>query len=160
MHERYTSNDLIRVANGAGVNITHVGKSILLNPSCPLCLNNILHVPHAHKQLVSIHRFNLDNHTYIKLHPFFILIKDQATRKVLLRSPCRGGLYPLLQHLPSPTQRLILSAIKPSLEWLHCHLGHPTRDIVSHIIRTNKFSCSPSDTIESMCDACLYGKAH
>jgi hypothetical protein len=35
MHKRYTGNDQIRVANGAGVNITHVGKSILPNPSLP-----------------------------------------------------------------------------------------------------------------------------
>jgi hypothetical protein len=160
MHERYTDNDHIRAANGAGMNITHVGKSILPNPSRPLYLNNILHVSHAHKQLVSIHRFNLDNHTYIELHPFYFLIKDQATRKVLLRGPCRGDLYPLPKHLLSPTQHLILSTIKPSLEWRHCHLGHPACDIISCIIRTNKLSCSPSDSIESVCDACLCGKAH
>jgi hypothetical protein len=160
MHKRYTGNDQLKAANGAGVNITHIGKSILPNPSLPLYLNNILHVPHAHKQLVSIHRFNLDNHTYIELHMFFFFIKDQATRKVLLCGPCRGGLCPLPQHLLSPTQYLILSAIKPPLEWWHCRLGHPPRGIVSCIIRTNKLSCSPSDSIESMCDACLYGKAH
>jgi hypothetical protein len=160
MHERYTGNDQIRAANGAGMNITHVGKSILPNPSCPLYLNNILHVSHAHKQLVSIHRFNLDNHTYIELHLLFFLIKDQATRKVLLHGPCRSGLYPMPRHIPSPTQCLILSTIKPSLERWHCRLRHPVRDIVSHIIRTNKLSCSPSDSIESVCDACLRGKAH
>jgi hypothetical protein len=147
MHERYTGNDQIRAANGVGMDISHVGKSILPNPSRPLYLNNILHVPHAHKQLMSI-------------HPFFFLIRDQATRKVHLHGPCRGGIYPLPQHLPSPTQHLILSAIKPSPEWWHRRLGHPTRDIVSCIIRTNKLSCSPSDSIELVCDACLRGKAH
>jgi hypothetical protein len=116
MHERYTDNDQIKAANGAGMNITHVGKSIFPNPSHPLYLNNILHVPHAHKQLVSIHFFNLDNHTYIKLHPFIFFIKDQGTRKVLLPGSCRSSLYPLPQHLSSPTQRLILSAIKPAPE--------------------------------------------
>jgi hypothetical protein len=84
MHERYTSNDQIRAANGEGMNITHIGKLVLPNPSRPLYLNDVLHVPRAHKQLVSIHRFNLDNHTFIELHSFFFLIKDQATRKVLL----------------------------------------------------------------------------
>jgi hypothetical protein len=147
MHECYTGNDQIRAANGVGMDISHVGKSILPSPSRPLYLNNILHVPHAHKQLMSIHLF-------------FFLIRDQATRKVHLHGPCRGGLYPLPQHLPSPTQHLILSAIKPSPEWWHCRLGHPTCDIVSCIIRTNKLSCSPSDSIELVCDACLRGKAH
>jgi hypothetical protein len=62
--------------------------------------------------LSQIYRFTLDNHTFIKLHLYFFLIKDQTTKKVLLRSQCRRGLYPLLLHLPSPTQKLILSAIK------------------------------------------------
>jgi hypothetical protein len=95
MHERYTSNHQISVANGACMNITHVDKSILPNPSHPLYLNNILHVPHANKQLVPIHCFNLNNHTYIELHIFFFLIKDQATRMVFLHGPFRCGLYPL-----------------------------------------------------------------
>jgi hypothetical protein len=160
MHERYTGNDQIRAANGAGINITHVGKSILPNPSHPLYLNQVLRVPHAHKQLMSIHCFNLDNHTFIELHHLFFLIQDQATRKVLLHSPCRGGLYPLPQHLSSPTQRLILSAIKPSPDRWHCHFVHHAREIVSRVIRDNKLSCSPGDSIESVCDACLHGKAH
>jgi hypothetical protein len=75
MHERYVDNDQIRAANGAGMNITHIGKSILPNSFCPLYLNHVLHVPRAHKQLVSIHHFNLDNHIVIELHPFFFLIK-------------------------------------------------------------------------------------
>jgi hypothetical protein len=160
MHERYTDNDQIRATNGAGINITHVGKSILPNPSHPLYLNQVLRVPHAHKQLMSIHCFNLDNHTFIELHHLFFLIQDQATRKVLLHSPCRGGLYPLPQHLSSPTQRLILSAIKPSPDRWHCHFVHHAREIVSRVIRDNKLSCSPGDSIESVCDACLHGKAH
>jgi hypothetical protein len=113
MHERYNNNNQIRAANGAGMDIVHMGNSVLPSSTCPLQLNQVLHIPHAHKQLVSIHRFNLDNNTFIKLHPFFFLIKDQVTRRVLLRGPCRGGLYPLPQ-LSSSTHKFILSAIKLS----------------------------------------------
>jgi hypothetical protein len=56
MHERYNGADQIRVANGACMNIAHVGKSVIPSPSCPLHLNRALHVPHAHKHLISIHR--------------------------------------------------------------------------------------------------------
>jgi hypothetical protein len=90
------------VANVAGMDIIHVDKSVLSTPTCPLHLNHVLHLPCAHKHLISIHHFNLDNNNFIELHPFFFLIKDQVTRKMLLRRPCRGGLYPLPQ-LPSPT---------------------------------------------------------
>jgi hypothetical protein len=159
MHERYNGHDQIRAANGAGMDIDHIGKSVIPTSSRPLHLNHVLHVPRAHKQLVSIHRFTLDNHTFIELHPYFFLIKDQATEKVLLRSPCRGGLYPLLS-LPSSTQKLILSAIKPSSQRWHYRLGHPSRDIVLRVIKNNNLSYLSLDYPESVCDACLRAKAH
>jgi hypothetical protein len=160
LHDRYNGNEQIRVANGAGMDITHIGKSVVPTTSRPLHLNNVLHVPQAHKQLVSIHRFTLDNHTFIELHPYFLLIKDQATKKVLLRGPCRRGLYPLPLHLPSPTQKLILSAIKPSFQRWHCRLGHPSQDIFLRVIKNNNLSCSSLQSPESVCDACLRTKAH
>jgi hypothetical protein len=159
MHERYHWTDQIRAANGAGMDIVHVGKSVLPTITHPLHLNHVLHVPNTHKQLISIHRFNLDNNTFIELHPFFFLIEDQVTRKVLLRGPCRGGRYPLPQ-LSSPTQKLILSAIKSSSERWHCRLGHPALDIVLHVIRDNNLSCYGFASSESVCDACLRAKAH
>jgi hypothetical protein len=113
MHDRYTSNDQIHAANDAGMEIVYVGKSVLPTSTRSLHLENALHVPHAHKNLVSIHHFNIDNNTFVELHPFFFLIKGQVTRKILLCGPCKGGLYPLTA-LPSPTQKILLSAVKPS----------------------------------------------
>jgi hypothetical protein len=81
-------------------------------------------------------------------------------RKVLLREPCRGGLYPLPHQLPSPTQKLILSTIKPSSDRWHLRLGHPAQNIVLRVIRDNNLSCSVLGPRESVCDACLHGKAH
>jgi hypothetical protein len=40
-------------------------------------LNNALHVPSTHKSLISVHRFTLDNDTFIEFLPYFFLIKDQ-----------------------------------------------------------------------------------
>jgi hypothetical protein len=159
MHETYHGNDQIRAANDAGMDITHVNKAILPAPTQSLHLNNVLHVPNSHKQLVSIHRFNLDNNAFIELHPLFFLIKDHLTRKVLLCGPCRGGLYPLPQ-LPQSTQKLLLSAIKPSSQRWHCRLGHPSRDIVRCVLRSNNLLCSGLDSDETICDACLHAKAH
>jgi hypothetical protein len=155
LHNHYNGNDQIRATNGASLDIDHIGKSLLPTSTRPLHLHNVLHVLHAHKHLVSIHRFNLDNNTFIELHPFFFLIKDQVTRRVLLRDPCRGGLYPI-PSLPSSSHKLILSAIKPSSSRWHCRLGYPAHEIVSH----NKLPCSGVASPESVCDACLHGKAH
>jgi hypothetical protein len=140
MREHYNGNDQIWAVSSAGIDIIHIGTYVLPSPIRPLHLHNVLHVPRAHKQLVSIHRFNLDNNTFIELHPFFFLIKDQVMRKLLLQSPCRGGLYPL-PPLPSPTQKLILFAIKSTSARWHCRLGHPVRDIVPCVIHNNNIPC-------------------
>jgi hypothetical protein len=160
LHDRYNGNDQIRAASGVGMDITYIGNSVVPTLSCPLHLNHVLHVPQAHKHLVSIHRFTIDNRTFIELHPYFFLIKDQAKKRVLLQGPCRRGLYPLPLHLPSPTQKLILFTIKPSLQWWHCRLGHPSQDIVSRVVKNNSLSCSHLQSSESICDACLRAKAH
>jgi hypothetical protein len=74
------------------MNISHIGHSKFAHPHGSFDLNNILHVPKASKNLLSVHRFTLDNHVFIEFHPFFFLIKDQETRRVLFRGPCHGGL--------------------------------------------------------------------
>jgi hypothetical protein len=66
MHERYNGNDQILVANGACMDVNHIGKYVIPTSSLLLHLNHVLHLPRAHKQLVSIHHFTLDNNTFIE----------------------------------------------------------------------------------------------
>jgi hypothetical protein len=95
MHDAYGGHDQIHVADGSGMHIAHIGTSIIPTPSRALTLNNVLHVPSTQKNLFSVHRFALDNDTFIEFHPYFFLIKDRKMRKVLLHGQCKGGLYPL-----------------------------------------------------------------
>jgi hypothetical protein len=95
MQEAYTGSDQIHTVNGAGMEISHVGSSIIPTSTRNLILKNVLHVPTVTKNLISVHKFTLDNDMFIEFHPFYFLIKDHKTRKVLLPGPCRGGLYPL-----------------------------------------------------------------
>jgi hypothetical protein len=94
MHDTYLSNDQIHATNGSGMDITRIGNSIIPTSSHNLVLNNVLHVPSTHKNLISVHRFTLDNDIFIEFHPYFFLIKDRKMRKVLLHDPCKGVLYP------------------------------------------------------------------
>jgi len=89
IQEKYTGNDKIRTANGAGMNINHIGNAIVRTPHRDLHLNNVLHVPQAKKNLVSVHRLTKDNKAFLEFHPNFFLIKDQVTRKTLLEGRCR-----------------------------------------------------------------------
>jgi hypothetical protein len=79
IRDAYKGHDRVNTANGQGMSISHVGHSIIRNPSKNFQLGNILHVPNASKSLLSVHRFTLDNHVFIEFHPFFFLIKDQVT---------------------------------------------------------------------------------
>jgi hypothetical protein len=139
--------------------ISHVGSSIIPTSTRNLVLKNVLHVPTATKNLISVHKFTLDNDMFIEFHPFYFLIKDRKTRKVLLHGPCRGSLYPL----PSSVFKLwnlIFNVTRFSVDHWHNRLGHPTRDIVIRAIRENRLPCASLDSMSSsICDPCLRVKA-
>jgi hypothetical protein len=78
-HDQYHGEDRVRTAEGTCMHISHIGHSLLRTPHNSFTLNSILHVPSASKNLLSVHRFTLDNHVFIEFHPFFFLIKDQET---------------------------------------------------------------------------------
>jgi hypothetical protein len=137
--------------------ISHIGTSVIPTPCHNLVLTNVLHVPSANKNLISVHKFTLDNNTFIEFHPFYFLIKDRKMRSVLLQGPCWGGLYPLPSS-SSKLQKLIFNVTRFSVDHWHNRLGHPARDIV---IRENKLPCASLDTVShSVCDPCLHAKAH
>jgi hypothetical protein len=160
MHEPYTGLDQIHTAKGSGMDISRIGSSIIHSSRCDLFLNNVLHVPFTHKNLISVHHFTLDNDTFMELHPYFFLIKDQKMKKVLLHGPCKGGLYPLPPST-SKFRKFVFSALKISVDRWHSWLGHPSRDIVHRVVSNNNLPCANFDwSNSSVCDACACAKAH
>jgi hypothetical protein len=155
VHDKYNGNDQIRTANGAGMNINHIGHAVVSTPNRNLHLNNVHHVPHSKKNLVSVHRLATDNNAFLEFHPNFFLIKDQATRRTLLEGKCEGGLYPLPE-----SRREAHIAVKPSIARWYNRLGHPTFPIVHRVIRENKLPCAREDSSELVCDACQQAKSH
>jgi hypothetical protein len=135
--DKYTDNDQIHTASGSSMNIVHIGKSTIHTPCCQLQLNKILHVPQASKNLISIHRLACGNNIFLEFYPHFFCIKDLDSRSILLKGPCRGGLYPL--HASSLKKlafevKVACGAIKPSIKRWHNHLGHPAIPIVQRVI--------------------------
>ena len=155
MREKYNNGDQIHTASGAGMAIKHVGQSTIVTPSRNLQLKNVLHVPKASKNLVSVHRFTSDNSAYMEFHPTYFLVKDQATKKTLLKGRCHRGLYPL----PSPPKQ-VLAASRPSLSRWHERLGHPASPVIRRIISNNSLSFASESNNEHVCDACQQAKAH
>ena len=69
VHENYQGRDQIHNAGGQGMNIAHIGHSVLHTPYSSIQLRNILHVPDASKNLLSAHHLTLDNNTFMEIHP-------------------------------------------------------------------------------------------
>jgi hypothetical protein len=76
MHDPYFDTDQIHAVNGSGMDITCIGKTTIPTPVRNVVLNQVLHVPSAHKNLISVHHFTLDNDALIEFHWYFFLIKD------------------------------------------------------------------------------------
>ena len=139
--------------------ISHIGHTTVRTPTRDLHLKNILHVPDAAKNLISAHHLSTDNHTFLEVHPTFFLVKEQGTRKVLLRGRGRRGLYPV-KHTGGNVQKHVLNVTKPPLDWWHRRLGHPSSTIVRKILSENKLPCVNNDSNKHVCDACQKGKSH
>lgn len=56
VREQYHGAENVHVLNGAGLQIRHIGHSSINTATRPLALNNVLHVPHISKHLLSVHK--------------------------------------------------------------------------------------------------------
>ena len=138
--------------------VAHIGHSIVKTPKKTLHLNKVLHVPEASQNLLSVHRFTLDNRVLIEFYPYFFLVKDLDTRRILLRGKCVGGLYPLISSSSSSNKQAFV-AVKPSSSKWHSRLGHPSSVIVKFVLSKNKLPFS-HEISESVCDSCQQAKSH
>lgn len=93
----YTGSEQVMLGNGQGLAIQSIGSSKLVsnsNPSFPLALNNLLHVPHITKNLLSVSQFAKDNNVYFEFHPSSCFVKSQVTNQVVLEGLLGAdGLY-------------------------------------------------------------------
>ena len=65
IRNKYRGHDQVHTASGSGMEITHVGSSIVKTPMKNLHLKRVLYVPTTSKNLLSVHRFTLDNRVLI-----------------------------------------------------------------------------------------------
>ena len=96
---------------------------------------------------------------FVEFHPWFFYVKDQDTKRVLLKGRCVGGLYPLVSS-SSLRNKQVFSATKLSATRWHDRLGHPSFKIVQQILSHNKIPCSNESSVESICDSCQRAKSH
>jgi len=155
VRDRYHGGDRIHTASGSGMEIKHIGHGVLHAPSTKLSLHNILHVPCANKNLVSANRIARDNNVFLKFHPDHFLVKEQSTKKRLLKGVCENGLYPV-----KPLNKEVLGVTKPTTSLWHHRLGHASTAIVHQVLHRHKLPFTKESNKASICDACQRGKSH
>ena len=93
----YQGIEQLQIENGLGPSIHYTGSSSILSRSHFLKLQIILHVPDIKKNLLSIYILTNDNYVYVEFHADHCIIKEEATRRPLLKGIVRDGLYLLNQ---------------------------------------------------------------
>jgi hypothetical protein len=158
VRDKYGGHDQVHSMSDAGMEINHIGSSILRTPSSNIHLRKILHVPQASKNLLSLHRLDRDNNAFLEFHPHHFFIKEQGTKKVILKGRCEGGLYPL-KHASSRNKH-VFAAIKPSSTVWHHLLGHASAPVVRQVLNRHKLPFVLDPNKNMVCDACQMGKSH
>jgi hypothetical protein len=69
IRERYKGKDQIHGADGLGMKISHIGYSVVDTTNHQFLLNNVLHVPQASKNLISVYRLTKDNSVFFGNSP-------------------------------------------------------------------------------------------
>ncbi|CAJ2657636.1 unnamed protein product [Trifolium pratense] len=93
----YYGHDQVLMGNGQGVSINSLGHSNFYSPYDPnvqLKLNDLLHVPHISKNLLSVSKFAQDNNVFFEFHPHSCYVKSQDSKHTLLEGTVGSdGLY-------------------------------------------------------------------
>ncbi|XP_019157302.1 PREDICTED: uncharacterized protein LOC109153870 [Ipomoea nil] len=94
--DAYTGGDVLKVGNGACLDVSRVGHAIIPSESKFLNMSNVLHVPKLSLPLLLVHRFTNENNVYFEFHKNLFVVKDSITKAFHLKGSTTGGLYKLL----------------------------------------------------------------
>ncbi|KAJ9555998.1 LOW QUALITY PROTEIN: hypothetical protein OSB04_010612 [Centaurea solstitialis] len=157
-HEPYYGDDTLRVGNGKGLPILHIGSSRFFSPSKTFSLSNILHVPQIKRNLLSVQKFCQDNHVFFEFHSTFFAVKDKFTRTTLLTGPSNNGLYSLLLPQLQSLPKVAFTTVCASSDIWHQRLGHPHSQLLQTMLSRYNLPVF-NKTSSSFCNSCHIGKS-
>jgi hypothetical protein len=139
--------------------VPFVGSYSINTNTHPLALNNVLHVPEISKHLLSIHKLSRDNIVVFEFHLWYFLIKDRATRNLLLEGKCKSRLYPLK---PSDVEFIKQAFIIYSacLNQWHAQFSHPSYQVIRSLLSLHNLPCLQKSSVSSVCNVCQLAKSH
>ena len=163
--EEYIGLGQIKMGNGTGLDIKHIGQTKILTPTTYFPLHDVLHVPLIKKNLLSVHKFTKDTNTYLEFHPSCFFVKDRATGKVLVQGLSNHGLYSFSSSLfrccgPSshPVSPAFVNERATLTQW-YSRLRHAALRVVSNVV--SKFGLLVfANKMDNSCPTCLSSKSH
>ena len=129
LYSEYNGLEEVQIGDGTGLKISHVGSTTLPTPTTMFNLRDVLFVPHAKHNLISVSKFCKSNKAYIEFHPSFFCVKDQGTGATLMHGPSNGDLY--TYRLASPPSPIALSTTCTSSSLWHSRFGHPSSRVLA-----------------------------
>ncbi|KAM1013290.1 hypothetical protein ACFX2C_043433 [Malus domestica] len=135
----YNGSDQLFVGNGKGLYISHTGSALIRTSNATFKLNDVLLVPKASHNLLSVYKFVYDNWASLTFDPFGFYIKDLRTGKMLFQGLCEGGLYPFYWTASNKTSGIALSPTalmiaKADVHLWHKRLGHPSSLVLHNVV--------------------------
>lgn len=145
IHFEYQGPEEVTLGNGSKLPISHIGKSFIIVSNKKFDLDDILHVPTATQNLLSISSFAKSKKVLVEFFPGYFLIKDLATRDIRHKGPTEGGLYSLPVQKPASPASYVAS-----LGVWHARFDHASYPTLRHILSSSALSCS-SNKNSSLC---------
>lgn len=150
-------NSSLFTCTGARTPVTGIGTATLYTPHSSLRLKDILVVPAATKNLLSVQKLTRDNPVHIDFSDSVCAVKDKTNNQLLAQGIQTQGMY----RMSSGDECLPVACLAQTkadrelLQW-HFKLGHPSDRIVHQVL--NKCNVKLPYT-KLICEACQCGKA-
>lgn len=125
----YGGPDKIRISDGTGLPISHIGHAKLLHNNTSFALDNILCAPSITTNLISVSKFCQTNKVSLEFFPFHFHVKDLRTGAKMLHGENINDVYCIPSSVTPQVHHTTTSQLA---EW-HKRLGHPTVPVIRSI---------------------------
>lgn len=123
--------------------ISHSGKSGFSSGQRIFMLNDLLLVPTASKNLLSVYQFFIDTNVFLEFDSLSVRVKDVVTKEMLLEGNQENGLYQLPVKISRGPAALL--GERTSNKIWHFWLGHLHQKAVDQLARKKVIQVSCKD---------------
>lgn len=149
IHSEYQGPEEVTLGNDSKLPISHIGASSIIASNKKFKLDDILHIPTATQNLVSISSFTKFNSVSVEFFPNHFLIKDLATHH---NGWTKRELYSLLV-----TKLSFPASFATSLGIWHARLAHASYSTIRQALPSSVFQSSKPP---SLCTTCVVSESN